>query len=206
MLKKLAVVLTSAFTLLSATLVLPGCAAIHADAPALYDLGAYRTTTTGTALADKPPIIVADVTVPAWIDNDLMYFRLNYANQQQPRPYATTRWTMTPGDLLEQQVQLRIAQAGGIALSSSDGASGVPILRIQVDDYSQHFDSPQTSVARMAFRATVLNGRNVLAQRTFVHEAPAPSPDAAGGAQALAVATDAALSALIDWLARLDLK
>jgi cholesterol transport system auxiliary component len=194
-------------TVLIALFALPGCSVIHAEAPAQYDLGPLRSTASAPdALAGLPPVIVADVTLPAWLDNEAMFYRLNYANQQQPRAYVNSRWAMSPGRLLGQQVKLRIAQAGGVPLAPSDGATGVPILRMQIDDFSQHFTTPAASTGRIALRATVIQGRKVLAQRSFVKEVPAPSADAAGGAQALAEASDAALSDLVGWLATLGLQ
>lgn len=198
--------LAIAVTVLAAALALPACSVIYAEAPALYDLGPMRNTASGPTLAERTPISVAEVTAPAWLESESMFFRLGYANQQQPRTYVNSRWAMPPGQLLAQQVKLRIAQAGGIALAAADGATGIPVLRIQVDDFSQHFTAPSASEARVALRATVFQGRKVLAQRSFVRAAPAPSADAGGGAQALAAASDAALSDLIGWLAALDLQ
>lgn len=200
--KKLVLVVAMIVTLLS----LSGCAAIYAEEPNLYDLGAVRSTVDSNLLAGKPPISVAGVNVPNWLDSELMVYRLNYANQQQPRAYAGSRWAMSPGQLIAQQVKLQIAQAGGVVLSASDGTAKLPMLRIEVDDFSQHFEGPKTSLAKVALRATVFRGRTVLAQRSFEHNAPAPTPDAAGGAHAMAAATDKVLADLVSWLADLELK
>lgn len=190
--------------LMIATLaMLAACAVVQGEAPTLFDLGPHRDTRTDATLQGKA-VSVADIRVPAWLDSELMYFRLNYAQRQQPRPYATTRWTMTPGQLLSQRVNQRIAAAGGIALSAADGASHAPTLRIALDDFSQHFTAPGASVGRVSLRATLFDGRKVIGQRTFNQEVAAPSADAAGGAQALAAATDAVLSDLIAWLSSLN--
>jgi len=198
-------------TLLVATspVLLSGCAVGKSDSvAALYDLGPLMTQhgQTTSALPALPPISVAEARVPAWLDSPMMYFRLSYANSQQPRPYAYARWTMPPAQLLTQHLKARITQAGGVALAPSDGALGVPVLRIETDDFTQNFDAPERSTGQVALRASVFRERTLLAQRSFVRQAPAPSADAAGGANALATASDAAIADLIVWLGTLQLK
>lgn len=182
--------------------VLTGCAAVQGESPTLFDLGTPEENVSSTRLEGRA-ISVAAVEAPPWLDNEYMYYRLNYAERQQPRAYAGSRWTMSPAQLLAQRVRQRIAQAGGVALAEADLAAQVPILRIQLDDFSQHFAAPETNTGRIALRATLFEGRKVIGQRTFVEQVPAPSASAAGGAQALAQATDDVLSDLIDWLATL---
>ena len=185
---------------------LSGCATVKSDAAALYDLGPLRTTQQSAALPALPPISVAEARVPAWLDSPMMYFRLSYANSQQPRPYAYARWSMPPAQLLTQHLKTRIAQAGGVALTPSDGALGVPVLRIEADDFTQNFDAPERSTGQVALRASVFRDRTLVAQRSFLHQAPASSADAAGGASALAAASDAAIADVIAWLGTLPLK
>lgn len=189
----------------AALLALPGCSTVgETGQAALYDLGPLPGN--GPALPALPPLSVAGVQVPAWLDNSVMVYRLHYANSQQPRPYSLARWAMTPGQLLTQRLKARIAQAGGVALSASDGALEVPVLRIEADDFSQHFESPAQSTAHVALRASVFRGRALVAQRSFAQQVPAPSPDAAGGAAALAKASDAAIADVVAWLHALPLK
>jgi cholesterol transport system auxiliary component len=52
----------------------------------------------------------------------------------------------------------------------------------------------------------VLNGRRLLAQKTFTRQAPAPTADASGGARALADASEAVIADMVTWLAGLPLK
>jgi len=180
------------------------------ESAALYDLGPLRTKaampSTGNALPALPPISVAEITVPNWLDRPTIYYRLNYANEQQPRPYTQARWTMPPAQLLLQHLKARIAQAGGAVLSPSDGANNVPVLRVEVDDFTQSFLTPGQSIGKVGLRASVFKGRNLLAQRSFNREAPAPTADAEGGVRALAGASDDAIVDMMMWLATLDLK
>jgi cholesterol transport system auxiliary component len=196
--------------LISAVLLalLAGCAGQSSQTShSRFDLGPVPTQATAPVL---PPatvqasvlsaLSVADVNVPAWLDNTGMHYRLLYADSRETRPFATSHWTMPPAGLIGQRLKWRVAQAGGAVMSTADSRTN--ILQIDADDFSQHFDSPASSQAQVALRATVLAGRKLVAQRTFVRTAPAGG-NAAGGAQALAVATDQAIVDMIQWLATL---
>ncbi|OWW19817.1 ABC-type transport auxiliary lipoprotein family protein [Noviherbaspirillum denitrificans] len=194
----------SAIVLLLAA-ALSGCAIVNRSesVATLYDLGPL---TTQQGLPALPPVSVAGVQMPAWLDSSMMFYRLDYANAQQPRAYAQARWTMTPAQLLTQHLKARIAQAGGVALAASDGALDVPVLRIEADDFTQHFASASESTGQVALRASLYRGRALVAQRSFVRQSPAGSADAPGGAAALSVASDAAIGDIIQWLHGLPLK
>lgn len=189
----------------TASVLLAGCAAGNATPATLYDLGPLQTRSEPAPPA-LPAISIAEIQMPAWLDSTQFFFRLNYANSQQPRPYAHARWTMTPAQLLLQRLKAHISQAGGIALAASHGATDAPVLRIEADDFTQSFATPGQSAAQVALRASVFKGRTLVAHKNFLRQAPAPSADAAGGARALAAASDAAIADMIDWLGTQDLK
>lgn len=191
------------FALAAGGMLLAGCALPRPESAALFDLGPARPAATAPLL---PAISVAEVSAPSWFDRPLMYYRLSYQNDQQPRAYAQSRWTMSPAQLLTQRLKTRIAQAGGVVLPASDGALDVPVLRIEADDFTQAFDTPGHSVGRVALRASLFRGRRLVAQKTFSNQAPAPSADASGGARALAAASDAAIADLLQWLASVPQK
>ena len=144
------------FTL--ATMAILGCALFGACATkseplSLYDLGPLRAASSGqTPTSGLPPLSIAEVNAPAWLDSPMMYFRLAYANDQQPRPYASSRWTMPPAQSFGQRLKSRLAQAGAVVLSAADGAANLPLLRIEADDFTQIFDSPGQSSAQIAQR------------------------------------------------------
>lgn len=200
---------------IAALALLSACSVVsRPDAAMLYDLGPLRTQTASPAQALQPAqpvqplpaLSIVDIQMPAWLDSTLIFYRLNYANEQQPRPYAQARWSMPPGQLLQQHLKSRIAQADGAVLSPAAAAPNVPVLRIEADDFTQIFSSPAQSIGQVSLRASIFRERTLVAQRSFVRQAPAPAPDAAGGARALAHAGDAALGDMIAWLASLNLK
>ncbi|WP_442781513.1 ABC-type transport auxiliary lipoprotein family protein [Collimonas fungivorans] len=176
-----------------------GCAS-KIDAPTQYDLGLLPPAA-ATAAPSLPAVSLADVNAPAWLDNNMIYFRLAYANQQQPRPYAGSRWTMPPAQLFQQRLKSRLAQAGGTVLAMSDAALNIPLLRIDMDDFTQTFDTPSHSLATLQVRASLFNGRTLLAQKSFSRQAATPSADAAGAASAFVAANDGVIDDLMGWLA-----
>jgi cholesterol transport system auxiliary component len=172
----------------------------------LYDLGMLPATQNVTTPSVLPPLSVTEINTPAWLNTRMMFYRLAYDNDQQPRPYANSRWSMQPAELFGQRLKGRIGQAGGVVLSASDGVMNVPVLRVEADDFTQIFNSPQQSIVRVNVRASVLNGRTLVAHRNFMREVAAPTPDANGGAKALADASDAVITDMMHWLAGLPLK
>lgn len=191
------------FLLVCAAALLAGCAGQPAQ-PALFDLGPPRAAA-AVGTPALPPLGVAEVAAPPWLDAPLMYFRLAYASEQQPRPYAASRWTMPPAQLFGQRLKAELAQ-GGAVLSEFDAGGRLPVLRVELDDFTQRFDSANRSEARVALRASLFDGAQLLAQKTFARQVPAPSPDAAGGAKALLDASDALIAELRNWLATLPLR
>jgi cholesterol transport system auxiliary component len=195
------------FTLiaLSSSLLLTACATDPQSA-ALFDLGPLRAQAPVSAGAPLPAISIADIKAPVWLDSQAMFYRLNYANDLQPRPYSASKWTMAPAQLFQLRLKSRLSQAGGVVVPASDGAVNLPVLRIEADDFSQGFDSAGKSSANIAMRASLFDGRILRAQKMFVKQVPTSSADAQGGAAALAVASDAIIDEMAVWLATLPPK
>jgi cholesterol transport system auxiliary component len=192
---------------LLAAVLLTACSTTRSDSRStLFDFGLLPAAQPGEATTSLPPLAIADANTPSSMRGGTMTYRLAYANAQQPQPYVHSRWSAPPAQLFVQRLKARIARAGGTALPASDGAVNVPTLRIDADDFTQIFDSPGNSVGQVSLRVAVFQGRNLVAQKSFTRQAPAPSPDAAGGAKALAEASDAAISDILSWLAGLPLK
>jgi len=84
-----------------------------------------------------------------------MLYRLNYANEQNLRPYAMHRWSMTPAQLLSQRIKSRLSMAGGTITGSQEGSANFPVLKIELDEFSQIFSTPGSSHAQINLRATL---------------------------------------------------
>jgi cholesterol transport system auxiliary component len=183
-------------------LALSGCVS-KAPRPTLYDFGPLPSQAADPAAVPLAALVIADANGPAWMDSERMYYRLLYSDAQQARPYAQNRWNGAPLQLLTQRLKSRMGQAGVKVLSPSDAAAGVPLLHIEVDDFSQNFDSQTASSGRITLRASVLRQHRLIDQKTFSRSRPAATADAAGGAAALAAASDAIAADMLSWLASL---
>lgn len=187
---------------------LAGCAS-GSKAPnnSTYDFGSPVQPIVATpAAAAIPALVVTDVTGNPAFDSERMYYRLNYADPLQARPYANSRWSTTPLQLLTQRFKSRLGQAGIKVLSPTDASTGVPLLRIDVDDFTHTFASTTASYGEVVMRASLFQGRTLVDQRTFRSKVASPTADAGGGARALADATDAVAAELIAWLGTAPLK
>ncbi|MBM3341351.1 MAG: hypothetical protein FJY56_04460 [Betaproteobacteria bacterium] len=169
------------------------------DAPALFDLGPQRAHSANPHVI-AATVLIAAVNASAWLDTTGMQYRLAYQDASRPETYAQHRWVATPAQLLTERVRARFAAASRGVVTLQDGAKADVTLRIELEDFSQSFDSAQSSKATMRLRATLVtpDTRALLSQRTFNVERPA-APSASGAAQALASASDALIEELYAW-------
>ncbi len=193
--------------LAAGALLLAGCASQKGEPTTQFDFGpatppAAAQTAAPSALG---AIVVSDVTGSGALDNERMLYRLSYADPLQARAYANSRWTATPLQMLTQRLRTRIAQAGAKVLTENDVSTGVPIMRIDVDEFSHNFSSAAQSEGLVTLRVSVFQGHVLVDQRSFTRSTPAGSLDAAGGARALAASTDAIAADIVAWLGGLNL-
>jgi cholesterol transport system auxiliary component len=190
-------------------LVLGGCASNKGQPTTQFDFGPPTSGAVqpAPAAAGAPAaIVVMDVTGSSALDNERMFYRLSYADALQARAYANSRWTANPLQLMTQRLKSRIAQSGTRVLSETDAAAGVPLLRIDVDDFIHNFSGVTQSEGVVAVRASLFQGHVLVDQKSIVRTSPAPTADAAGGARALAASTDAVAADIVAWLGTLNLK
>jgi cholesterol transport system auxiliary component len=194
------------FTALAlSALFLAGCASNPTQESATYDFGPVAAA--GVPPGAAPPIpalVVMDATGPAALENERMYYRLNYADALQARTYASSRWASNPLQMVTQRFKTRLAQSGMKVLAATDASTGVPLLRVEVDDFVHAFTGVAQSEGQLTLRASLFNDHKLLDQRTFVRNIPARTADAAGGARALAASTDAVAADILAWLATID--
>jgi cholesterol transport system auxiliary component len=195
-------------------LVLAGCATPDKPVrPAIYDFGpGAMAVQPSNSMTPLPALALADIDTPPALDSTALLYRLNYADAQQLRPYALARWSMTPSQLLRQRLREKLGQRRamlnpGDSVANGAAPSSLPILRIDLEEFSQVFDSASSSVGLLRLRATVVQataqGDRLIGQRSVIVQRPAPTADAAGGVRALTLATDAALDELDAWVQQL---
>lgn len=189
-------------------LLLGGCGALpdRPVRPAVYDFGPGLTAKPAAVPAQTlPPLLLADIEAAAAVDGTAVLFRLAYADVQQLRPYAQARWSMPPAQLLRQPLRDQLSQQR-VVLNPAEGPAAY-ILRLELEEFTQVFETPDRSVGLVRLRATVLEntgGRErLVAQRRFIVQRPAPSADAPGGVRALTAATAGAVEEIAQWLQQL---
>ena len=203
------------FYLLIGLTLVSGCSVIDKPTRAsLYDFGPGALSTqagTGTTVPALPPLALADIaTSGGALDNQGVLYRLAYTDAQQLRPYSQARWSMPPAQLVRQRLRERLSQrrvvlkaSEGVALNRSQTAS-LPMLRLELEEFSQLFSAPDASVGLIRLHATLVDitpaGERLVGQRSIVVKRPASSADAPGGVRALTEATDAAIEEIEQWL------
>jgi cholesterol transport system auxiliary component len=193
---------------------LAGCATPDKPVRAtLYDFGPGATAAQAVGPQPLPALVLADVDASGALDGSAVLYRLGYADPNQLRPYAHARWSAPPPQLIRQRLRQQLSRERAVldlgegAALARTGGTAPRVLRIDLEEFSQVFDSQAQSWGLLRLRVTVMDstpgGERLLAQRSFVSRQPAASPDAPGGVRALAAATDAAAEEIGQWLAQL---
>ena len=217
--------------LISASAVgLVACTSAPQVHPTVYDLGVATAPIQGPDNAGHPalpPLVLTDVDAQPVLDGTALLYRLSYHDAQQLRPYAQARWSMSPAYLLRQRLRQQLATHRFVASPADAGAARLPLLRVELEEFSQVFDAPGQCHALLRIRATLSQ-----APLNALPQGPGPSPglvaaplaavpallfqtslsehvacttaDAAGGARALAQASDAVAAQLDAWLAQVS--
>ncbi len=141
----------------------------------------------------SPPLRAVGVFAPSWLATTAIQYRLLYADAMRRAAYAQSRWAAPPGELIER------------ALDRQTFAPGGCLLRLDIDELAQVFDSPQASRTLLDVRASLVapDGGTVLARKAFSVAPSAPTPDARGGVIAAGAAVQELGGKLGAWLADL---
>lgn len=124
---------------------LGACALGDGRPPAtLYDFGPLKTNGL-VQLPDDMPVIRTRVHSPEWMSENLMYYRLNYVNDQQVRFYTESSWNTNPAKLFKNRLDSYLASAGS-TVTGFRTTSPTLTVRVYIEDFGQHFTSPSASV------------------------------------------------------------
>lgn len=175
----------------------------------MYDFGPPPAGTTPAATS-RPALVLPEVEVEGVLETTALLYRLGYEDPFQLRPYAFARWSAPPAQLVRQRLREVLGRDRAVLDNSAAaalvrrGADRPPVLRVELEDFSQVFDAPGTSRGMLRLRCTLLQsspgGERLVAQRTFATQRPAPTADAPGGVRALTAAVDAAAAEIGAWL------
>ena len=189
---------------------LAGCAlAPEAQIPlSVYDFGLQQVSKTYSASDQQrqlsTSLLIAEVKSPVWLNSHAIQYRLAYRDPTQSYTYANSRWAAAPATLLTHRIRNRIANVtNDKVVSTSDGARADFTLHLELEEFSQVFDTVDTSHVIIRLRASLVHrsSRSLKAQRNFSMEQAAPTANAAGAVQALTESSDKLTEDLIAWLA-----
>jgi cholesterol transport system auxiliary component len=190
------------FWALGAAVCVAGCATPQAPvAKAVYDFGPSLAATAVTSSTPLPALVLAEVEASTALESPSVLYRLGYADAQQLRPYTLARWSMPVAQLVRLRLRDALSSRGPVLSTAEGGAAW--LLKVELDEFSQLFDTPGSSAGLVRLRATLLRSGALVAQRDVLARASAPSADAAGGVRALTQATDDAVQQLANWTAAL---
>jgi len=184
----------------AALIVAAGCSVVpkpHTP-EALYDFGPLLVGAS-TARLDRS-LTVHDAQAPSWLDAPAMHYRQAHSAPVQPRNYANSRWVMSPAALFTQRLRSRLAEASRGVYAPADSVRTDLVLRLELEEFVQMFDSTTTSRGQVRVRVSLSAGRDAPVQRTFSVDRPASSADADGGAKALIAASDEAIRQIVEWV------
>ncbi len=158
-------------------------------APVLYDLGQVRVAEAGRAL----PLSLEVRTAPG-LDSEGIAYRLDYANPARRNEYSRSRWVAPPAALVRQRL------AADVGATIVGAASNPCLLRLELDEFAQVFESPRESRGEIRARGLLLDRqRRVVAEAAWRIERPAPSANAAGGVASPGAATEALAGEIVAW-------
>ena len=186
------------FVLLSA-LLLGACVGVPRNTPpvAIYDFGlpAARLVADGSWSR-----LALEVKSPPWFDSLNVDYRLAYEDPFKQREYAGSRWAGAPGILLAQRLR---QQLGTVSVSGNTQSDC--LLRVELQEFSQVFDSPQRSRGVLQGSVSLIDvKRQLVAERQLAIEKLAATADAQGGIDALVAAGSELGQKIADWLAGLE--
>lgn len=169
---------------------------------ALYDLGLKPVSEVQVAPVDVS-IMMTEITAPIWLTSPAMQYRLAYHDPARTYHYAHSRWVTAPAKLLTRRIQDDLSQLTrkGV-ISSHEGLKSDYALHIELEEFTQVFDQPQSSRAMIRLRANLVARatRQLISQQKFSVEKMTPTADAAGAVATLIQLSDQVSLELMQWL------
>jgi cholesterol transport system auxiliary component len=197
----------------AASLALAGCASVvdKPQRPTLFDLGPIASVAPPPERpGPRAPLVIPEIDASGALDGSAILYRLAYADDHQLRAYSMSRWSAPAPQLVRQRLRQQLGRERPVLTLDESAAiarqAGEPLytLRLELEEFSHVFDTPERSRGVLRLRATLLAntaaGEALLGQRSIGVEGAAPSPDAPGGVRALTAATDAAAQDIGQWL------
>jgi len=157
---------------------------------------------TQASINNSKKILVAPIAAPSWLDSHDMHYRLAYHNPRRSYTYAHSRWSSSPAFLLAQQIKQKITDyTPHLVITDNSTVVADNKLFIELEEFSQVFDSEHDSHIMIRYRANLVNNAHqLIAQRVFNTLETSSTADARGAADAFSTANNRLLDDLIQWL------
>ncbi len=160
-------------------------------AMAIYDLGLHGEQSGNTGAKTS---MALEVRAPLWFDSLGISYRLAYAEPARLREYGRARWAGPPSQLIQRRLMRDLGR-----IPAGQGKTAC-LLRLEIDEFSQTFDTADRSRAVMKGAAQWMNrSRSMLWEQAIHIEVTAVSPDAKGGVAALTAAVEQLTAAIETW-------
>ncbi|MCE1171687.1 MAG: hypothetical protein LWW84_10245 [Azovibrio sp.] len=164
---------------------------------------AYRNGSQPVALFDLGPVAAPEgqavrpwrfsVSAGGGLEEVAMRYRLAYADPARVMEYAQSRWVGGPAELLQRRLESRLHWTGAEAADACE-------LYLELRRFEQVFSSSGASTGVLGVRAQLRRKTGAVVDEVlWTLEEAAPTPDAAGGVQALASAADRLAGMLQNW-------
>jgi cholesterol transport system auxiliary component len=193
---------SSRFVLLALSLAITACSTPQPPVlKTVYDFGPVlqaQSQSISLSTTQRAAIALPEIEASGSLSTPALLYRLQYTNAQELRPYAQARWSTAPAQLVRERIRDVLAIQGPVLPTEGQAPY---TLRIELDEFSQLFETPEKSTGLLRLRGSLFKGSQLIAQSAFQTKANAPSADAAGGVKALTAATDDVARQLSSWLA-----
>jgi uncharacterized lipoprotein YmbA len=157
---------------------------------AIYDLGAPPAP----LVLARPSLLAVEVRAPLWMDALGINYRLAYADPTRLREYALVRWAGPPAQMMQQRLSQQLA------LATAGQGRARCLVRIEINEFTQVFSSPDLSKGLLQGRAYWLDqARHPLAERVVDIERMADRPNSSGGVAALQAAVGQLAAEMQAW-------
>jgi len=173
------------------------------DAAATYDLSGAPSSAAGKTRI-RATLLVQPVAAPGWLESNAIVYRLNYQDAARQLNYANSRWAAPVASLVAQRLRAQLAAASDSGIVNiADSARADYALRVELEEFSQVFDTAEASRAVIVARASLVNlaRRSLQAQKTFTIDRPAAGANAESGVRALSAGSAELVDAIVAWTA-----
>ncbi len=167
-------------------------------APGLLDLGS-QPQDIPVDIVSKAPLGLAPVSAVGTLQSQKVIWRIG--QNGQPNAYATVRWTSPPAAMVRERLFDRLSRQAPVLTVEVNAEMAQ--VRTNLLQFEQVFSADgQTSDGVITLQVVLVANNEVLDQFRVTRSVKAEDNTAAGGAQALRLATDQAVNEIAQWIAK----